>query len=206
MHYDVSLRPFVATVEIPMCGPEIGFGAQALERRENSPIHFEESSSSFSSDSVASPSTSPFMCTPQSFPPTPHSRSMVMARGTRFADDVVYLARDRLRLHAGDDSENEKTRGMAKLLREGKRLAVFNANELSSGVELSWYVARSITLKSFNSLSHWFLYPRSGFHIATKVGNMLYASARSMVPVLRNWYALRVRVKIASREAPPPNC
>ena len=139
MHYDVSLRPFVATVEIPMSGAEIGFGTHASDRRENSPVQF-ESSSSFSSDSVASPSVSPFMCTPQSFPPTPHSRSMVMARGSRFADDVVYLARDRLRLHAGGDSENEKTRGMAKLLREGKRLAVFNANDLSSGIELSWYV------------------------------------------------------------------
>ena len=138
MHYDVSLRPFVATVEIPMSGAEIGFGTQA-ERRENSPVLMDgSSSSSFSSDSFASPSTSPFMCTPQSFPPTPHSRSMVMARGYRFADDVVYLARDRLRLHAGGDSENEKTRGMAKLLREGKRLAVFNANDLSSGMELSW--------------------------------------------------------------------
>ena len=65
---------------------------------------------------------------------------MVLARGSRFADDVVYLARDQLRLHAGGDSENEKTRGMAKLLRDGKRLAVFNGNDLSSGVELSWYV------------------------------------------------------------------
>ena len=143
MHYDVSLRPFVATVQIPMSGPQIGFGTQAQEgRRENSPVqlHADSSSSSFSSDSVASPSTSPFMCTPQSFPPTPHSRSMVMARGSRFADDVVYLARDRLRLHAGKESENEKTRDMAKLLREGKRLAVFDANNHSSGLELSWYV------------------------------------------------------------------
>jgi len=197
MHYDVSLRPFVATVEIPMSGPEIGFGAQASEPRENSPVNLEGSSSSFSSDSVASPSTSPFMCTPQSFPPTPHSRSMVMARGSRFADDVVYLARDRLRLHAGDDSLNEKTRGMAKLLREGKRLAVFNANELSSGVELSWYVSRSETVLNLKNLLFslglvlLYLY-YSGFHIATKVGNMLYASARSMVPVLRNWYVTEI--------------
>ena len=121
-----------------MSGAEIGFGTHTEDRRENSPVNLDGSSSSFSSDSFASPSTSPFMCTPQSFPPTPHSRSMVMARGSRFADDVVYLARDRLRLHAGGDSENEKTRGMAILLREGKRLAVFNANDLSSGIELSW--------------------------------------------------------------------
>lgn len=144
MHYDVSLRPFVATVEIPMSGTEIGFGAAPVVNdaggRVNSPMRYEGSSSSFSSDSVASPSSSPFMCTPQSFPPTPHSRTMVLARGSRFADDVVYLARDRLRVHAGGDSANEKTREMAKLLREGKRLAVFNGNDLSPGIELSWYV------------------------------------------------------------------
>ena len=140
MHYDVSLRPFVVTVEIPMSGPEIGFGAQVPDDRpsRSGPMPFDGSTSSSSSDSVASPNNSPFMCTPQSFPPTPHSRRMVMARGSRFADDVVYLARDRLRLHAGGDSENEKTRGMAKLLRDGKRLAVFNGNDLCSGVELSW--------------------------------------------------------------------
>jgi hypothetical protein len=143
MHYDVSLRPFVATVEMPMSGAEIGFGTQISTEHADgleSPAHFNSSSSSFSSDSIASPSSSPFMCTPQSFPPTPQSRNLVLARGSRFADDVVYLARDRLRLHAGGDSTNEKTRDMAKLLREGKRLAVFNSNDLSAGIELSWYV------------------------------------------------------------------
>jgi hypothetical protein len=39
---------------------------------------------------------------------------MVMARGGRFADDVVYMARDCLRLHDGLESENEKTREMSK--------------------------------------------------------------------------------------------
>ena len=147
MHYDVSLRPFVATVEIPMSGAEIGFGMPQQEQPPSPVHHYHHgSASSVSSDSVASPSSSPFMCTPQSFPPTPQSRNVVMARGSRFTDDVVYLARDRLRLHAGNDSENEKTRGMAKLLREGKRLAVFNANDLSSGVELSWYVGANIMM------------------------------------------------------------
>jgi hypothetical protein len=134
MHYDVSLRPFVATVQVPVSGTEIRFGLA----RENNPLQQDASSSSFSSNSADSPNGSPFMCTPQSFPPTPHSRSMVMARGGRFADDVVYMARDCLRLHDGLESENEKTREMSKLLREGKRLAVFSAEGISSGVELSW--------------------------------------------------------------------
>jgi hypothetical protein len=104
------------------------------------------------------------MCTPQSFPPTPHSRSMVIARGNRFSDDVVFLARDRLRVHGGLESENERTREMARLLREGKSLAVFDAKDAAaSGIELT-----------------------CGQHIAAKVGNMMYCGTRSMVPVLRN--------------------
>lgn len=43
-------------------------------------------------------SASAFMCTPQSFPPTPVSRAHVMARTSRFSDDVLFLARDQLRL------------------------------------------------------------------------------------------------------------
>lgn len=43
-------------------------------------------------------SSGPFMCTPQSFPPTPVSRAHVMARTSQFADDILFLARDQLRL------------------------------------------------------------------------------------------------------------
>lgn len=39
-----------------------------------------------------------FMCTPQSFPPTPVSRAHVMARTSQFSDDILFLARDQLRL------------------------------------------------------------------------------------------------------------
>lgn len=43
-------------------------------------------------------SSSSFMCTPQSFPPTPVSRAHVMARTSQFSDDILFLARDQLRL------------------------------------------------------------------------------------------------------------
>lgn len=42
--------------------------------------------------------SSAFMCTPQSFPPTPVSRAHVMARTSQFSDDILFLARDQLRL------------------------------------------------------------------------------------------------------------
>lgn len=154
MHYDVSLRPFVATVKLPL-------------QHKNSAISNNSSldltSSESQEDDASTSSSSP--CTPQSFPPTPSSRRMVLARGIRFSDDVVFLARDELRVYDALDSENERTREMAKALQTGKRLAVFDADDASTGIELT-----------------------CGQHVATKVGNMLYCSTRSMVPILRNCF------------------
>lgn len=162
MHYDVSLRPFVATVKLPKV--QDSFAGAAPSRRSNKGSESSAHDSDASSTS-SSPLGSPFMCTPQSFPPTPVSRRMVLARGTRFADDVVFLARDQLRVHDALDSQNERTREMAVALTHGKRLAVFDAEDASAGIDLS-----------------------CGQHVATKAGNMLYCSTRSMVPILRNCF------------------
>ena len=162
MHYDVSLRPFVATVL--MQPPEVAqdptmseFEHGYLSRRNSIDPRFSPSSDA-SSDS-------PFMCTPKSFPPTPGSRRLVLARGNRFAEDVIFLAREKLRVEGGLHSNNERTRAMAMALREGSRLAVFNAADVGNGIALS-----------------------CGQHIATKVGSVLYCSTRSMVPILRNCF------------------
>ena len=182
MHYDVSLRPFVATVAMPPTKADRIINNEKNNNGMNSNHSFgnvefagledktqsrsgttERRDSSSSTDS--SPMGSPFMCTPQSFPPTPASRNTVLARSTRFADDVVFLARDKIRVHEAKLSENERTREMARALSEGKRLAVFDAKDAGNGIELT-----------------------CGQHLATKVGNMLYCSARSMVPILRNCY------------------
>ena len=162
MHYDVSLRPFVATVLIQ--APEIAqdptmsdFEHGYLSRRNSLDPRFSPSSDTSSE--------SPFMCTPKSFPPTPGSRRLVLARGNRFAEDVIFLAREKLRVEGGLLSNNERTRAMAMALREGSRLAVFNAADVGNGIALS-----------------------CGQHIATKVGSVLYCSTRSMVPILRNCF------------------
>lgn len=179
MHYDVSLRPFVATVKLPAAnkeqehggtGMDAGSGSNSNNRmtKHNSSVSIAEGGSETdeAEDTSASSSPgSPFMCTPQSFPPTPSSRRMVMARGTRFADDVIFLARDQLRVHDALDSKNERTREMALALTQGKRLAVFDADDASAGIDLT-----------------------CGQHVCTKVGNMLYCSTRSMVPILRNCF------------------
>mmetsp|Transcript_25626 Transcript_25626/g.55475 ORF Transcript_25626/g.55475 Transcript_25626/m.55475 type:complete len:1193 (+) Transcript_25626:51-3629(+) len=172
MHYHVSLRPFVATVSAPRdksarASPatsfhNVDFPGQmqtAPPSRQNS-VDMEANSLSSADDD-----SEPFMCTPKSFPPTPTSRSDVLARGFRFSEDVVFLARDQLRLQGGLESDNPQTRAMARALKEGSRLAVFNTSDSDSGVALT-----------------------CGQHVATKTGNDLYCSTRSMVPVLRNSY------------------
>ena len=123
MHYDVSLRPFVATVKLQ----------ESFKKDSSKENLFYDDTDSDSS----SPLAGPFMCTPQSFPPTPASRAHVLKRGSRFADDVVFLARDQLRVHDGLESSNERTREMAQALTQGKRLAVFDADDASAGIELS---------------------------------------------------------------------
>lgn len=155
MHYSLSLRPFVATIQVPE-------DTSHDQRTEiDSPfIGFTEEEDM---ESVVDESETPFMATPKSFPPTPSSRAHVLARGSKYAENVVFLARDQLRVEEGMGSSNAQTRAMAKALREGRRLAVFNASDVGSGIQLS-----------------------CGQHSVSKVGNDMYSTARGMIPILRN--------------------
>lgn len=169
MHYEINLRPFVATVVDPprraTVDPFGNVDFPSYQAKPQDEYREEVHRVSPQSSSSSTPLDSPFMCTPKSFPQTPASRSLVMAKGTRFADDVVFLARDNLRVERGLESENDRTRAMANALREGKRLAVFNVPDVANGIALS-----------------------CGQHVATKVGDPLYCSTRSMCPVLRNCF------------------
>lgn len=150
MHYDVSLRPFVATVVVP-----VGKNKTSLSTFDNIDFPTSQSSSPLRTPNNQTP-PSPFMCTPKSFPPTPASRSLVMARSTRFAEDVIFLARDKLRVEDGLDSDNDRTRAMALALREASRLAVFNAADIGGGIVLTCgqHVAtKGTTLSNITKLS-----------------------------------------------------
>ena len=163
MHYSVSLRPFVATVKIRPDTNEPHADTENDHHSLNGSSSDLPRHNSFAS-SEDDGQQSPFMCTPQSFPPTPHSRQMVIAQRSQLSDDVVFLARDRLRVHDGLGSDDVRTRERSQALEEGKRLAIFSCDK-DSGIELT-----------------------CGKHIATKCGDMYYASARSMVAVLRNCF------------------
>jgi hypothetical protein len=168
MHYSVSLRPFVATVTVASENDKVrdesgrhspAHSVRSLEQLEGLVRRLDSASPDSLDDE-----NSPFMCTPQSFPPTPHSRQNVINQRSQLSDDVVFLARDRLRVHDGLGSADERTRERSQVLESNKRLAIFDYEE-DSGIELT-----------------------CGRHIATKVGNVYYASARSMVAVLRNCF------------------
>lgn len=88
MHYAMSLQCFEATVTVGDRGTPNGGGA----------FDDDEGESDDSRGGAGTGSAGPFMCTPQSFPPTPVSRAHVMARTSQFADDILFLARDQLRL------------------------------------------------------------------------------------------------------------
>lgn len=185
MHYSVSLKPFVATVVNPRTNVEAvsrPYQDPELANVEPFPDSPDGRGSPTSSDEEDS---SPFMCTPQSFPPTPHSRRMVIHQRSQLSDDVVFLARDRLRVKGGLMSEDVLTRERSQALEDNKRLAVLECDD--SGIQLT-----------------------CGRHCATKVpGNVYYASARSMVSVLRNcfvYYEFLILDMPGPRpgQAPPP--
>eukprot|EP00804_Cyclotella_cryptica_P005690 CCRYP_000051-RA/>CCRYP_000051-RA protein AED:0.08 eAED:0.12 QI:0/1/0.5/1/1/1/2/176/995 len=185
MHYNVSFRPFTATIQpaSPKKAAKPMKHSVSFELSAISPLNNTEDAlnsddnDSVSSESLYSNSGSIFMRTPTSFPPTPTSRLYYFERGSRFTENVIFLARDQLRVERGLDNANEQTRAMSKALREGSRLAVFDAAaDGGGGIALS-----------------------CGQHIATKVGNALYCSTRSMIPVMRNSF-----VYFEISVSPPP--
>jgi len=168
MHYNVSFRPFTATIQpgsprkSGKIKPNVSFEITCTDAESYQGN--DDDNGSVSSESLNS-SGSIFMRTPTSFPPTPTSRLYYFERGSRFTENVVFLARDQLRVERGMGNHNEQTRAMSKALLDGSRLAVFDAADAGNGIALS-----------------------CGQHIATKVGHTLYCSTRSMIPVMRNSY------------------
>jgi hypothetical protein len=174
MHYNVSFRPLTATIQAKniITSPIVrrSTSGNRIKRQVSDDdgggggMEDDDNSDSKSVSSMNS-SGSAFMRTPTSFPPTPQSRLHYFERGSQFTENVVFLARDQLRVERGVLNHNEQTRAMSKALIEGSRLAVFDASCIANGVTLT-----------------------CGQHIATKTGNSLYSSTRSMIPVMRNSY------------------
>lgn len=178
MHYPVSLRPFVATVEasrdahtgMPQLDDiDAGINVDGGRQDENGSmgpraVSF-ESVAGLPSPEDGLDDNSPFISTPQSFPATPRSRENCITMWSHQVDDHIFEARDKLRVYHGTESSEERTRGMANLLKGEKRLAIFDDTDISHGIELS-----------------------CGKHVARKTGTFLFCSVRSEVAILRNSY------------------
>ena len=186
MHYTVSLRPFVATIAVPAAAAPTATSMSLNSAGSTPPLmsrnnsfdgslpHQEQQQqldqsceiSTNSRSSTEEDENSPFMCTPQSFPPTPHSRHRVIKQRSQMSDDVIFLARDRLRLHGGMESSDPRTRERSMALAEEKLLAAFSLETKQSGIDLT-----------------------CGQHIASKVSDAYYyASTRSSASILRNCF------------------
>jgi len=152
MHYEVPLRSFKAVIQVDEADDD-----------ESDDENFEDCNVGLGS---------PFMCTPQSFPPTPISRAHVMARSHHFSDDVLFLARDHLRLRELAGSDDPLARETAEILQNSARLAILNPQDAAEGIALT-----------------------SGSHCATKIGGSIHSSVRSMAPICRDrWIYFQVSI------------
>lgn len=123
LRYDVSLRPFSATVRVRESGQgeersgvddEGDLELQTPGSVSNLPIH-----------------------TPHSFPPSPTERRYAMSQTLDFSDDVVFLARAHLRLNEHLKCEDATTRLTADFLKRQSRLAVLSSHGAAEGIILS---------------------------------------------------------------------
>ncbi len=147
--YDIPLNSFQATVE-QLC--------DSSEHTSDNDYDHDETSAVIMRKSYE-------IETPASIPLSPNRRAMAMNHSSILSDDVVYLARARLRLDENLMSEDTTTRVTADFLKRKHRLAVLNPHGTAGNIALS-----------------------CGQHCATKIGPALYSSIRSIVPVLRNRY------------------
>ena len=110
MHHDLSLRPFDATIKLvpPESGGLLESGDVDFEKYE---------------DEIAEHEIGKTTCTPQSFPASPCMRSAVLADYSSFTEDILFRARDELRV----DYEHDYR----------PRLATFNPNDSHDEIKLS---------------------------------------------------------------------
>jgi len=176
MHYSVSLKPFVATVVAP---------SKRVEESEVQPMTRAPSasqSSLHSNDEQQDDTHSPLLCcTPQSFPPTPHSRHMLLLQKFQDAEDDIFHARDRLRVTtiANDENSDERSRTVSQaLLRNGLR-AVWDETVTDIRLSCGRHVAHLLTTTASN--------------------------LRCMIPLLHNcWQYFEVTVLPAATDTAPP--
>jgi hypothetical protein len=109
-------------------------------------------------------SDEPVLYSPSSFPSTPYSLAKVMSRSSDRVDNVMYIARDKLRLAESYSSDDAICRSVAREAKQSSSNGVaFDPSFVSNGLYLS-----------------------SGNHCAQKLGRGICNSCRAALPVLPN--------------------
>lgn len=117
MHFDIPTYPFVASVRLRSRGT-------TPQRTRANTLHSEWSEAG--------------SVTPGSFPPSPESRAHIMSRGFDRTDNIVFRARDKLRMEAlASDSDAGIRRAASKLLLGGK-FGTFDQQNSSQHLKLSY--------------------------------------------------------------------
>ena len=83
MHYQVSLRPFTATIQPSQSHDDLGGGSDEDDLADC------KTPGGGSGGSARERTGTPVMCTPQSFPPSPNFRAHVMARSMNLTDGML---------------------------------------------------------------------------------------------------------------------
>mmetsp|Transcript_12217 Transcript_12217/g.18484 ORF Transcript_12217/g.18484 Transcript_12217/m.18484 type:complete len:584 (-) Transcript_12217:287-2038(-) len=155
MHYDVPTHPF-----------------HALVRVKSSPQRSRTNTEWSEAESV----------TPGSFPPSPESRAACMSRSTERANNLVFIARDKLRLQAREVAERDEhqRRLASKLLVKGK-FGTFDPYHTSQCIRLS--------NGNHSAYRHLTVSPAQGVRsspVTDPLGNLQPCSTRATLPVMRN--------------------
>lgn len=102
---------------------------------------------------------------PTSFPSTPFSRARVITRSAERTDNVVFAARDSLRLQVQSCSQDPFSRSAAAKAKHHHQFAVFDSTNTSDGLALT-----------------------CGNHCVMKVGGAVCGSTRAMMPISEGQY------------------
>lgn len=100
---------------------------------------------------------------PTSFPTTPSSRATIMGHSLDRVKDLMFTARDKLRMETQAMSRDAMSRSSAMEAKRTGQFAVFDPDQTASGLVLT-----------------------SGSHCAIKVGRSCCGCCRAKIPVVRN--------------------
>jgi len=196
MHYQVNLSPFEALVAAPSRSRTTTEESQLTGWAEE----WDEEGNA----------VEPFMCSPSSLPPTPHSRKRFMEQSGRVAEDVMFLARAQLRLQHNRQHPQTQDPGTSPHFQCPQDLkgnltptASHSGKAHKDGNTMNFLSCMEDKLPSpefcaaqtpeCHQLAVWDPHAKGegielakGLHLAKKQGNVLYSTVRALASIPAN--------------------